>query len=192
MTHKNNQNGQTRFDVNYSQQPPNIKATNPKMVVLLESPHIEEFNAGQYANGTAPAWGNTGKNFDDWFIKVLNLNINNVLNSFLPNNNQDIDVYLVNAIQYQCSLGKLNGNRGSGRRDAVFFNLWNKQPDSFLQDLADRLNFINPNVIINACTKNLQRFCCNGNSIAPLLNRPIPFLAANHHMSVWGKSTFLL
>ena len=180
--------GQIRVDVNYSAS--KIKSSKAKIVVLLESPHLEEFKVVGYPYNTAPAWGNTGDRFDSQFIKVLNRHIKNIGSKYLLKNRQAFDVYIVNAIQYQCSLGISPINPSV--RNGLFSYLWNLQPDSFYQDLIDRLNFIRPDIIINACTAKLKNRHCNANSIMPLLNnKNIAFFTASSHMSVWGKNTKL-
>ena len=69
------------------------------------------------------------------------------------NSSQDIEngqyaIMLVNAIQYQCSLGK----ETKYYRDAVFDEMW-KEEDGDEQSLKVRLEKINPDIIINCCTK---------------------------------------
>lgn len=186
LTRKSALKGQHRQDINYSNG--TLQTNNKKFVVLLESPHIDEYLPVGQSYKTAPAWGSTGDRFNSCFIKVLNDNLKVISNKFSFSGNQDFDVYLVNAIQYQCSLGL--SPLEPQLRDYVFQRLWNQQPNSFLQDLADRLNIINPDIIVNACTINLQRKCCN--SILPLLtNQRVSFYSSNQHMSVWCKNTQL-
>ena len=179
--------GQRRNDVNYSTLPTISK--NKAIVVLLESPHVDEFQVVQQTYLTAPAWGSTGNRFNTQFIKVLNRHIALINSQFPLRAKEDFDVYIINAIQYQCSLGIRPINKT--RRDYVFSQLWNQFPDSFEQDLIDRLNFVNPDLIINACTINLQRKRCNKAKILPLLARQVSFLESSEHMSAWSKNTIL-
>lgn len=192
LTRKKNINGQTRQDVNYSSSTLS-STTNLKLAVLLESPHIDEFNIQGKTYTTAPAWGRTGDRFNTQFIKVLNKpsNLSKILSSLNISKKvrKNIDVYIVNAIQYQCSLGFSPINKVL--RDFIFQNLWNAVPNSFLDDLVERLNFLSPDIIINACTISLQKLCCNYSNIAPKLNKKIPILHSNCHMSAWGKNTVI-
>jgi hypothetical protein len=179
--------GQTRVDVNYSAMP--TSSVRPKIVVLLESPHIEEFNVSGQPYKSAPAWGKTGDRFNNQFIKVLNNNIKIILSKYSLQK-QTFDVYIVNAIQYQCSLGISPINQGV--RNGVFAYLWNLSVNSFCDDLIERLNFINPDLLINACTAKLKYKYCNVSTISHLMiNKNIAFYTASSHMSMWGRNTIL-
>lgn len=183
----NNPNGLTRKVVNYSK--PTL-ANNRKIVVLLESPHIDEYNVSNQSYNTAPAWGSTGNRFNSQFIKVINNNIANgniAANTFISNT--DYDVYFVNAIQYQCSLGRKPINKKI--RDTLFEILWNIQPNSFKDDLFERLSLIKPDVVINACTVNVKNSCLNNNGAIRNFVTSIgaKYLDSSSHMSCWCKKT---
>ena len=115
-----------------------------------------------------------------------------VLRSVLQLGNSEIfDVYFVNAIQYLCSLGQQPIK--PKLRDFVFEALWNRQPNSFKDDLIERLNFIQPDLIINACTRELQKTCCNGNNImSGLKGFNCAFLTASNHILYWNPKTIIL
>lgn len=180
---------QERIKIDYTLQCIPMADSDLKFVVLLESPHIDEFNS---TYGTAPAWGNTGNRLNTQFIKCLNRNIQCIKSKIALANDIKISVYIVNAIQYQCSLG-LPLRHNNKFRDTIFEQLWNTSPNNFLDDLVERLDIINPDLIINACTINLQKTCCNGNAIVSRLNNKVtPFISANCHMSAWDKNTILL
>ena len=70
----------------------------PTIVVVLESPHKDEFNNQNFPNGN-PALGKTGEMLQKYFENILRKNI-----SYLPDNYR---VILMNSIQFQCSLGGL-------------------------------------------------------------------------------------
>lgn len=78
------------------------------IIIVLESPHIEEFDF--HGLPLCPANGQSGKSIYKYFCDILNSNTpkcnNNSknLNSFLSGKN-DLDVWIVNSIQRQCSLG---------------------------------------------------------------------------------------
>lgn len=169
------------------------KGSNKSIVVLLESPHIKEYSFNNKIRINGPAMGRSGTIFNNNCINVFNSNIN-VLSqalSLISGQAEDIDVYFVNAIQYQCSLGCPEFDRNI--RDFIFEALWNTSPYSFKDDLIDRLNIIKPDLIINACTKELREHCCNGNAISHGLNyNGYTFLAANNHINKWNNAVLII
>lgn len=102
------------------------------VILVLESPHIEEFS-----NSPCPAKGKTGERIRKWFVDV------NGLSQY-----SDYGLIIVNAIQYQCSLGmptKLF-------RDDVFIRFWKQGgQESFITRLKNCSK--SGDVILNCCTK---------------------------------------
>ena len=183
---KTNHTAQSRRNIDYSQY---SKGNNKTIVILLESPHIDEFNIQGQTYTTAPAWGKTGTMINKYFILALNNSISAIQNN-CPNfltNITTYDVLLVNAIQYQCSLGMRPINIGI--RNKVFACLWNKTSDSFRQDLIERLKILNPDLIINACTSELKKRFCNNKAIIPSLANCNVMMNASSHPSVWNRNT---
>ena len=188
LTRKNFLNGQQRYDIIYSQNS-SFKNTNKKIILLLESPHVDEFNIKNQNYTTAPIWGKSGDRFNSQFINVLNNNLNS-FNNLNLGNNMMFDIYIVNAIQYQCSLGISPINKHI--RNYVFQGMWNFNNNSFKDDLIDRIDYLDPYLIINACTINLQKTCCNKSTIMSCVkNKNIAFFEANKHISVWDKNTII-
>ena len=182
-------NSQKRVKIDYNSFSP---TQNPrKIIILLESPHTEEFFP-KFRNGVSsgPALGISGGVFDKHCIDVFNYNKNILrLALHLTNQSEIFEMYFVNAIQYQCSLGP---PLKPTIRDFVFYALWNQHPNSFKDDLIERLNIIQPDLIINACTKELQNSCCNANAITPGLHGfQYSFLAASSHIKAWNNSTII-
>lgn len=76
----------------------------PIICIVLESPHRNEFDSS--CNPIGPAMGATGRNIADHFPDALNCSKQPSICSFLSNNQKNkILVYLMNSIQYQCSMG---------------------------------------------------------------------------------------
>lgn len=103
-----------------------------QVILILESPHIREF-----IQPCGPAKGSTGRLIQQHLCEVLNgLRV------------ESWDLYLVNAIQHQCSLGK----NTSEFRDAVFWRAWSLFGEN---NFIDRLSTLARNgaIVINACTK---------------------------------------
>ena len=114
------------------------KKANPNeynIVIVLESPHKNEYNTGF----RHPAIGTTGNNLKNYFDSLLDNLKGTIKNSTICH------VYLMNAIQYQCSLGYDT----SVFRTEIFNSIWKHHKEDFL----DRLKNFYPNIIINLCTK---------------------------------------
>jgi hypothetical protein len=183
---------QKRMEIDYSTMPVFRK---PRIAILLESPHINEYSPNNKTGISGPAMGSSGNRFNGQCISVFNNNIG-VLQAALGINTGSsqryvYEVFFVNAIQYQCSLGYSPIKKEI--RDFVFEALWNSYPNSFRDDLVERFNILKPNLIINACTRELQKTVCNNTSISPyLIGFNYSFLTASKHISAWDKNTIIL
>jgi hypothetical protein len=86
---------------------------NPKLVLILESPRYNEYDST--GAPIRPANGTTGQNIFEHLCSILNnnnphsgkyCNLSTNLQGFLKaQQTNNIDVWIVNAIQYQCSMG---------------------------------------------------------------------------------------
>ena len=128
----------------------NNTLTDP-IVVVLESPHKYEYDP---ITGMAlgPAMGTTGTLFIQHFASILSRSSN----ISLINGNR-YDVVLVNAIQYQCSLGlPLSGksNRANKQQRDNYFIASLSNPNN--NDFIRRISAINPFAVINLCTIGLS------------------------------------
>ena len=116
------------------------------VVIILESPHKEEYKKSGAANG--PAWGDTGIRFNQNFQRLINAkDIQSWINTGVH------DVILINAVQYQCSFGETINPK---LRDHNWTKCFEK---GCCSDLIYRLEALQPEILINACTKsnlNLQ------------------------------------
>ena len=111
-----------------------------KIVFVLESPHIDEFKR---AKGPAPANGPTGRFLRAFWRRIFE-------DRFCG-----YKIVLVNAIQYQCSLGTSPINHKI--RDSVFQSLFANE--DFYEGCKERLRKIveTGDVVLNACTKGKAR-----------------------------------
>lgn len=130
-----------------------IKATNSTnnktILIVLESPHIDEFiKMYPLAN-------------DCYFQKELHNVINNCKwkKSKPSFTNGNYDIYLMNAIQYQCSLG-FNTDY---YRDLVFMTLWDFMRNDFENRLSTFLNNNNVALVINLVTLGSHKYITNNN-----------------------------
>ena len=126
------------------------------IALVLESPHKHEFfNNDTIRENPCPAMGTTGENIHKYFSECLfkfipykkDKNKSVKINNCIKMLNGKYKVVLINAIQYQCSLGKDTKTF----RDKIFSEMWeNKEvKDCF----RTRLGSYNPDIIINCCTK---------------------------------------
>ena len=121
------------------------------IVLLLESPHKDEYQPGNINCPIAPANGNTGDNIDRWLSTVLSCIEEQQL--IVPGGH----VIISNPIQFQTSLHAIHGqpleDMWERLRNNVWWTLWNEQRirQCFRERLVDTYN---PCLIINACTGN--------------------------------------
>lgn len=127
------------------------------IVIVLESPHKDEYifneNQKQYIG---PALGTTGQNLLNWLPSVLinyvptEIDKKTATAKCIEKHNIKLGVYavkLVNAVQYQCSLGQ----ETELFRDNVFSKMWEKP--NIRKSFGKRLEECKPSIIINCCTK---------------------------------------
>lgn len=130
---------------------------NPSIVIILESPHKDEYTIDFIPK--APAQGETGMQMCLKLEKILS---NNDLLNFKDNK---YNIYIVNPIPFQTSLHFLHGQAVSKKlnneskkeyetlRDDVWKKIW--IIESIKKDFTKRIKLYNPEIIINACTKGV-------------------------------------
>ena len=113
-----------------------------KLALILESPHKDEYHQNCFIP-IGPARGVTG-------IKIERFIVNRKWTNNLSMK-YAYEVYIMNAVQYQCSawnyisgFGKLN----TQLRDSIFKELWKKLSGDFI----NRIQRYSPDYIINCCT----------------------------------------
>ena len=114
------------------------------IIIVLESPHIAEFDPVTKC-GIGPCRGKTGLNIAKYLPSIL---MNNSVGLSLGY--KEYDLVIVNAIQYQCSLGE----ETKLYRDAMFLYYW--EQSEVREDFKKRLNFARSkyaeSIVINCCT----------------------------------------
>ena len=123
----------------------NISDVKNILVLVLESPHTDEFD--ENGNPIGPANGTTGRNIREHISKIF------------PNFS-NYHLILMNAIPFQCSLGfplSKKEKENLKRRDEVFGAVWGNFGKIFfkarLKKLLDELQNKGKNVVVvNACT----------------------------------------
>lgn len=112
--------------------PAHLRPDYPCVLVMLESPHVEEF-----VGEPGPAKGPTGEMIKQYLPTVLGLT-----------NIQDHGLLLVNAIQNQCSLGTST----NVYRDRIFRAVWSNGGE--LDFRTRMVSLYRPgDVVVNCCTK---------------------------------------
>jgi hypothetical protein len=144
---------------------------SPAVVLILESPHVAEFEDGR---AVGPANGRTGENIKKHLLDVC---------PALAALRGEHALILVNAVQYQCSLGATPAEY----RDLVFREAW---ASGGKEDFESRLRrIVRPgDVLINACTTGKGRPALRElveQSVETALNRK-----SDHrmfHPATWGR-----
>ena len=128
------------------------------VVVVLESPHADEYVNGDVNSRIAPAQGVTGCNMDRLLAHALCADAIVEAGLHVANNSR---VVIANPVQFQTSLWCIHGGRlefeGQNLnwrtlRDAVWKTLWMELNNDF----AVRLKGYRPTLILNCCTAKLQ------------------------------------
>lgn len=139
------------------------KSLNRRLVLVLESPHIEEF--GIDTNGMlrakGPAKGNTGVAIRSYLTRIMD-------------DVGDCELLLLNAIQFRCSLGRdMNRKTSTGQKNRRLKNLiFNEliRKDEFANNLEDRIRLVyrqdSDDIVINAASMNTSASCCVSRIIA--------------------------
>ena len=131
---------------------PELNGCDQVVLLLLESPHIEEYKCDPSSGRiqpVAPAQGDTGKQIEKHLATVLKDLSRDLCDG--------ARVVIANPVPYQASLGSIIKECENWRtvRDAVWAALWNIE--AVRKDFRDRLCRYHPNIIINACTNDPSR-----------------------------------
>lgn len=102
------------------------------IVLVLESPHYCEFDVNSHVP-LGPAQGSSGRNINKYLLSIIN-NPRNVIYSNLHTRTNCL-IVLINAVQYQMSLGQKPINQFIRNNN---FNLF--WQSGFQTDLKDRLD----------------------------------------------------
>jgi hypothetical protein len=116
-----------------TREPVSQRPSSPAFIVVLESPHKDE-----YEGTPGPAKGATGRAIARWLRDVVGA----------IDGNADYSVIVVNAVQYQCSLGCIT----SKHRDTLFKAVWESSGEA---DFRKRLAGVHRegDIVICCCTK---------------------------------------
>lgn len=125
------------------------------IILLLESPHCDEFNSNKIP--IAPAQGETGKLIDKNIFNVLEEILSSEEKSIF-NEGDNIRIIIANPIQYQTSLYMYHNRKLEDEyqtlRNRCWRAIWNEK--NIKDDFKERIKRYNPTLIINACTYSLK------------------------------------
>ena len=146
--------GKQGFEKRLSLNDSSISLPLKRMILVLESPHIDEFNSchdSQEPKAYGPANGTTGLSIRNY----ISAPTRDFLTLSFVHPQDVFALILMNSVPYQCSLGnKLSGRTNTGSRkdrDKVFMACWGKAKQDFCNRLTRYLT--EETLIINACTR---------------------------------------
>jgi hypothetical protein len=121
------------------------KKNHGTIIFLLESPHVSEYKQKPYYPAKGTSGGDAGY--------LLKKRIPNIIKNLKID--YSFDLYFVNRIQFQVSLGQ----KGDELKNRIFLETWNNP--AIRQDLVDRINKIINNydksIIIDCNTEELSK-----------------------------------
>jgi hypothetical protein len=127
------------------------------IILILESPHVDEYTKNEPFEPIAPAQGKTGKQIFQNFDKIINKYID-----FLNLTEAEYRIIIFNPIPYQTSLNYLHKqslkNELQNVRDFVWKTLWNENNTDLKKEFRNNIEKLKSSLIINACTKGLSAF----------------------------------
>lgn len=124
-----------------------------KIIIILESPHVDEYT--DTMRPVAPAQGQTGvkihSNIEDLLRKINN--------HIKITQDEIIEIALINPIPLQTSLGTIHKKSLKEKYCTLRNNVWKciwKNTD-YKEKFINQINLLNSkDILINACTKNLE------------------------------------
>lgn len=168
----------------------------PTIALVLESPHKKEYD--EKSTPLGPARGTTGNNIQSCLLgnlaKFSVINDQNHNGSYFLSSSRIAEgkyrLLLINAVQFQCSLGDLCGKK-KARRDEIFNAVWENGGKN---DFTDRLKKYNPHIIINCCTGEEHENSSLKISVQEAIDENFPSalkLQGAHPASAWFSKGFV-
>ena len=141
-----------------------------KIVILLESPHRNEYDYS--FNPIGPAQGVTGNNIERFLGELIDrLHINQT---------KDYVFILMNPVQWQCSLGSFYNE---GLIETFRNNIWTKLFHLYSEEFKNQIELYNPSIIINTCTIGREKRVIDSINQVKALSNSTKFHC--HHPSCW-------
>jgi hypothetical protein len=152
-----------------------ITSKQENIVLIIESPHRDEYTSDGRFIPIGPAQGTTGEKIEQYFEELFN----NFINRHIELTEKSYGVILCNPVQYQSSLHEILHLSKINRtlRDCIWKGLFDG--NEFQRRLAD----YSPAVVINACTRGVK------NIVNEAIPNEYPLFIASSHPGVWSGST---
>ncbi|SOC15193.1 hypothetical protein SAMN05880501_10851 [Ureibacillus xyleni] len=171
-------------------EPIRAKEKNKSIVIILESPHIDEYdNNPEKLIPIAPAQGQMGKKIERNIESLIQqLQLFDVIEEQLL-----YRIIIMNAVNFQTSLYHIHqknlNNYYRELRDKVWVKMWSELPQTKPDFLKQIASLKKNSILINACPKSLKPFI--NQELLPFSERYALF-ESNHPSSteVWTKSLF--
>lgn len=140
---------------NYKDRSTKEREEYKNIVLLLESPHSDEFDSNRFA--IAPAQGETGRLIDMNILTVLR-ELKELEKDLFSNEENKYKLIISNPIQYQTSLYMYHNNKLKGKYKTLRNRCWKKiwKEEKIKNEFKERMDKYKPELIINACTSDLQ------------------------------------
>lgn len=164
---------------------PNHGKSQCTIVLLLESPHKDEYENGDPNFPIAPAQGATGRNIEKYL--GCSLNKSEEMADEIGDNARFI---IANPVQFQTSLWTIHkGSLTAGHcwqtlRNAVWKTLWNEP--QIQDEFRCRLQSYKPNIVLNCCTGGEKGLRGQVQSVLFKFNSGAQLYKADHPAS-WKK-----
>ncbi|MFT5716750.1 MAG: hypothetical protein ACI9T7_000928 [Oleiphilaceae bacterium] len=120
---------------------------NNKIIILMESPHDDEFDKSNKFIG--PANGGTGEKISMHLSAAIN-----IIHDISPIENGDYDLVLMNAVSFQCSMGFSTGYF----RDLTFIGLWFDGGERNFIKRLNNFSLTKKDIIISSCTAGSHKY----------------------------------
>jgi hypothetical protein len=162
------------FTCRQNLEPGSCIANDRRLIIVLESPHIAEFrfqHSLQQFVCRGPANGATGRNIRAF----LTAPTSRFASAGLVRQTGTVSLILVNAVAYQCSLGREMGGKANAcarkTRDAVFRACWGFARQDFCARLS---TYMTPEtLVLNACTRGETKGGLGGQWLRDLVEEAI-------------------
>lgn len=161
-------------------------SSNPAVVIVIESPHKDEYSYRKNFTPIAPAQGKTGEKINSFFEVLFNKQIAKEL---AEHTIDELNVIICNPVQFQASLFLTHRCPLTNPGVAAIRNrVWQELMAHDRLHFEARLIAYKPKIIINACTAKLKgeinRTIRETKGLAPGL-----LYWADSHPCMWHSNT---
>lgn len=158
------------------------------IVLLLESPHKDEYSKDGLFTPLKPAMGNTGERIAKHFPFLFKKNCSDWGKA------EAYKLIIANPVQYQASLYEIHGialtgkNRENKRAQSLKTKIWRILFRTERSAFLERMKQYQPQIIINACTSKLRAVVQK--QLGEIQTKTIFF--TSKHPSVWNENTVFI